>query len=101
MLKLVSQSMRNIKEALSLKRFILRSETLRLYKNYMKIGRLIEELNKDSGSAKDLRQEWDNWVRCEFRLRKDVDDELTIQTILAHGTRQLNELERSVRIANS
>jgi len=93
--------MRTVKEALSLKRFMLRSEVLKLYRNYMKIGRLIEELNKDAGSSKELRKEWVDWVRCEFRLRKDVDDELTIKTLIGHGTRQLDELERSVRIANS
>ena len=64
------------------------------------MGRLIEELNKDGGSAKDLRREWEDWVRCEFRLRKDVNDEMTIKTLVGHGTRQLDELERSLRIAN-
>lgn len=65
------------------------------------MGRLIEELNKDGGSAKELRSEWENWVRSEFRLRQNVDDEMSINTLLTYGKRQLDELERSLRIANS
>lgn len=68
---------------------------------YFRLGRLIEQLNgKGTDVGIKLKCEWTNWVRDEFKLRKNESDEAIIKMLISQGKRQMDELERSIRIAN-
>jgi len=55
-----------------------------------------------SSTMNPMREEWNQWVRAEFRLRQasSTDEEAT-RTLLAHGRRQLQELERTIMLATN
>jgi len=78
---------------------MLRTEVVKLYRSYMRMGRLIEELNKGE-KGRPMRIEWQDWVRGEFRVRSHETDEQAIRLLISAGSRQLKDLERSIRIAN-
>lgn len=46
-----------------------------------------------------LQLEWMDWVRAEFRLRQVSPDEEVTKMMLAHGKRQLQEMERTILLA--
>lgn len=48
-----------------------------------------------------LQVEWIDWVRSEFRLRQSTADEEAIRMALAHGKRQLQEMERTILLARN
>lgn len=49
-----------------------------------------------------MKDEWVHWVRSEFRLRQhSATDEEAAKTLLAHGKRQLQEMERTILLATN
>lgn len=55
----------------------------------------------NSSSLHPLQIEWIDWVRSEFRLRQSTADEEAIRMALAHGKRQLQEMERTILLASN
>ncbi|CAG7833621.1 unnamed protein product [Allacma fusca] len=90
--------MSKLKNAMSLKQFMIRQEVLQMYRSYLRLGRLIQ--GSDEESSKKLQLEWNTWVRSEFDLRKNEKNEDVIRNMLVIGKRQLGELNRSIRISN-
>lgn len=77
---------------------------------YNRLGKLLNEppaasqnpSNLTGCNGNPMREEWKEWVRSEFRLRQhsSTDDEAT-RTLLVHGKRQLQEMERTILLATN
>ncbi|KAI0209579.1 LYR motif-containing protein 2 [Lamellibrachia satsuma] len=77
-----------LQNALSFKRFLLRSEVLRLYRQIMKTLRhMPSEID---------RQELMSWARHDFRKNKHETDEELIRMMLTRGRLTLKELSQTI-----
>ncbi|XP_047990468.1 LYR motif-containing protein 2 [Leguminivora glycinivorella] len=81
------------KAALSLKQFMLRQEVLKLYRD---IFRTLRHVSDES-----TRQELKEWARADFRNNKHHTDEATIKSMLFHGKKSLQDLEKSLALSRS
>ncbi|XP_076055008.1 LYR motif-containing protein 2 isoform X4 [Oratosquilla oratoria] len=79
--------------AMSLKRFMLRNEVLKLYRSIL---REIQKL-----PDKSHQQELQAWARNDFEAQRHCDDEVAIKQYIQIGYRQLKSLEQTVKFANS
>lgn len=77
-----------------------------------RLGRLIEEpklgntdpaptSTKAPKSLQPMQLEWVEWVRAEFNLRRGTTDDEAVKMMLAHGKRQLQEMERTILLATN
>ncbi|XP_053206670.1 LYR motif-containing protein 2-like [Panonychus citri] len=82
-----------VKETLSLSRFILRSQVMDLYRDFL---RTINPIN-DIKSKNELKQ----WIRQDFQLNKSVKDEEVIRMHLSRGRLALRELQVSISMPAS
>nr|XP_027232856.1 LYR motif-containing protein 2-like isoform X4 [Penaeus vannamei] len=73
--------------------FMLRTEALKLYRN------ILRQLN--NLPDKEQRKEIKDWARSDFEAHRHHEDENTIRSLLYQGQKQLEELEKSIRRANS
>ncbi|XP_037778667.1 LYR motif-containing protein 2-like isoform X1 [Penaeus monodon] len=78
---------------MSLKRFMLRTEAIKLYRN------ILRQLKKlpDKEQRKEIR----DWARSDFEAHRHHEDENTIRSLLYQGQKQLEELEKNIRRVNS
>ncbi|XP_054052953.1 LYR motif-containing protein 2 [Rissa tridactyla] len=79
--------------ALSLKQFLRRQQVLQLYR---KILRAIREVPAEAD-----RRYLKDWAREEFRRNKDATEEDAIRMMITQGNMQLQELQRTLRLAKS
>ncbi|NXN53756.1 LYRM2 protein, partial [Rynchops niger] len=79
--------------ALSLKQFLRRQQVLQLYR---KILRAIREVPAEAD-----RCYLKDWAREEFRRNKDATEEDAIRMMITRGNMQLQELQRTLRLAKS
>ncbi|XP_066035651.1 LYR motif-containing protein 2 [Chamaea fasciata] len=79
--------------ALTLKQFLRRQQVLELYR---KILRAIREV-----PAEPDRRYLKDWAREEFRRNKDATEEDAIRMMITHGNMQLQELQRTLKLAKS
>ncbi|XP_074437260.1 LYR motif-containing protein 2 [Larus michahellis] len=79
--------------ALSLKQFLRRQQVLQLYR---KILRAIREVPAEAD-----RHYLKDWAREEFRRNKDATEEDAIRMMITQGNMQLQELQRTLRLAKS
>ncbi|NXT02790.1 LYRM2 protein, partial [Jacana jacana] len=79
--------------ALTLKQFLRRQQVLQLYR---KILRAIREV-----PAQADRRYLQEWAREEFRRNKDATEEAAIRMMITQGNMQLQELQRTLRLAKS
>ncbi|XP_067675480.1 LYR motif-containing protein 2-like [Haliotis asinina] len=75
----------------SLKRFMLRSEVLKLYREMMRAIRQVPDASH--------RRELTEWVRYDFKQNKHHQDEETIKMMLTKGRMSLKELESAIHLA--
>lgn len=81
---------------MTFKQFLLRRETLQLYRQFLKVLMDI--------SDNDHRLELKKWIRSEFEIAantQDSDDEEAVQMRLSYGKMALKELKASVQLASS
>ncbi|XP_044305263.1 LYR motif-containing protein 2 [Varanus komodoensis] len=78
---------------LTLKQFLRRQEVLQLYR---KILQAIRQVPKEAD-----RQYLRDWAREEFKRNKVAADEDTIRMMITQGNLQLQELERTLKLARS
>ncbi|KAG7156463.1 LYR motif-containing protein 2-like [Homarus americanus] len=76
---------------LSLKRFMLRTEAIKLYRNIL---RQLQHL-----PDKSQRKEIQEWARADFEAHRHHEDEEVIKLLIIQGNKQLEELEKSIKIA--
>ncbi|KFB50278.1 AGAP011816-PA-like protein [Anopheles sinensis] len=81
------------KAALSLKRFMLRQEVLKLYRTIFRTIRQVP----DESSRHELRE----WARHDFRSNMNQTDELAIKMLLQHGNRNLKQLQTSLELSGT
>lgn len=80
------------KDAMTFKRFILRKDVLKLYRDILRaIRKVPNELDR-----KDLKQ----WARDDFKKYKKIDDEEAIRMMLTKGRMTLDELKTSLSLAS-
>ncbi|NXH18931.1 LYRM2 protein, partial [Bucco capensis] len=79
--------------ALSLKQFLRRQQVLQLYR---KILRAIREVPAEAD-----RCYLKDWAREEFRRNKDATEEDAIRMMITQGNMQLQELQRTLKLAKS
>uniref|UniRef100_A0A8C6VEC3 LYR motif-containing protein 2 n=1 Tax=Naja naja TaxID=35670 RepID=A0A8C6VEC3_NAJNA len=79
--------------ALSLKQFLRRQQVLQLYR---KILRTIRQIPNEAD-----RRYMRDWAREDFKKNKETTDEDTIKMMITHGNLQLQELERTLKLAKS
>ncbi|XP_062428748.1 LYR motif-containing protein 2 [Rhea pennata] len=79
--------------ALTLKQFLRRQQVLQLYRNML---RAVREVPAEA-DRRYLRE----WVREEFRRNKGAAEEDAIRMMIAQGNRQLQELQRALKLAKS
>ncbi|CAM9907874.1 unnamed protein product [Bubo scandiacus] len=79
--------------ALSLKQFLRRQQVLQLYR---KILRAIRDVPAEAD-----RHYLKDWVREEFRRNKDATEEDAIRMMITQGNMQLQELQRTIKLAKS
>ncbi|NXI40772.1 LYRM2 protein, partial [Galbula dea] len=79
--------------ALSLKQFLRRQQVLQLYR---KILRAIREVPAEAD-----RRYLKDWAREEFRRNKDATEEDAIRMMITQGNMQLQELQRTLKLAKS
>lgn len=77
----------------NLKYFVLRGESKRLYRRFMKLTRKIE----DKDQAKDLRI----WIRDDFRINKNLTDESDIKSQHTRARTAFDELEVSIELSRA
>lgn len=75
----------------SLKFFILRSETKKLYKKFLKSAGQIEDLNQ--------RRNTRLWIRDEFKLHRDLVNEDDIKSQHTRARLALQELEGHIGLS--
>ncbi|XP_030303967.1 LYR motif-containing protein 2 [Calypte anna] len=79
--------------ALTLKQFLRRQQVLQLYR---KILRAVRQVPAEAD-----RQYLKDWARAEFRRNKDATEEDAIRMMITQGNMQLQELERTLKLAKS
>ncbi|KAM6126968.1 LYR motif-containing protein 2 [Pterocles gutturalis] len=79
--------------ALTLKQFLRRQQVLQLYR---KILRAIREVPAEAD-----RCYLKDWAREEFRRNKDATEEDAIRMMITQGNMQLQELQRTLKLAKS
>ncbi|KAM6467124.1 LYR motif-containing protein 2 [Python bivittatus] len=79
--------------ALSLKQFLRRQQVLQLYR---KILRTIRQVPSEAD-----RRYMRDWAREDFKRNKEATDEDTIKMMITQGNLQLQELERTLKLAKS
>ncbi|NXF36159.1 LYRM2 protein, partial [Nyctibius bracteatus] len=79
--------------ALTLRQFLRRQQVLQLYR---KILRAIRDV-----PAEVDRHYLKDWAREEFRRNKDATDEDAIRMMITQGNMQLQELQRTLKLAKS
>ncbi|XP_066468772.1 LYR motif-containing protein 2 [Tiliqua scincoides] len=79
--------------ALSLRQFMRRQQVLQLYR---KILRAIRQVPHEAD-----RHYLRDWARAEFKRNKDATEEDAIRMMITQGNMQLQELERTLKLANS
>ncbi|KAM6272075.1 LYR motif-containing protein 2 [Spheniscus humboldti] len=79
--------------ALTLKQFLRRQQVLQLYR---KILRAIREVPAEAD-----RQYLKDWAREEFRRNKGATEEDAIRMMITQGNMQLQELQRTLKLAKS
>ncbi|XP_060085786.1 LYR motif-containing protein 2-like [Ylistrum balloti] len=77
-----------LKHAMSLSRFLLRSQVLKLYRDMMRVVYNIP----DPAQRKALK----DFIRHDFECNKHVQDEEAIKMLLSQGKISLRELENTV-----
>ncbi|KAF2361837.1 Complex 1 LYR protein [Trinorchestia longiramus] len=78
---------------MSLKRFMLRSEALKLYRAVLRDVRKLPPGPQ--------REELTQWARAEFEANKHHQDEETIRGLIMMGNRQHKELKHTIALAIS
>jgi hypothetical protein len=76
--------------ALSLKRFLLRQQAIKLYKEFIRITNQVED--------KSQRTELQRWVREDFQANKHHTDEEIIKMHLSRGKKALKQLGTTVAL---
>ncbi|XP_050750446.1 LYR motif-containing protein 2 [Gymnogyps californianus] len=79
--------------ALTLKQFLRREQVLQLYR---KILRAIRDVPAEAD-----RRYLKDWAREEFRRNKDATEEDAIRMMITQGNMQLQELQRTLKLAKS
>ncbi|KAM7118857.1 LYR motif-containing protein 2 [Mycteria americana] len=79
--------------ALTLKQFLRRQQVLQLYR---KILRAIRDVPAEAD-----RRYLKDWAREEFRRNKDATEEDAIRMMITQGNMQLQELQRTLKLAKS
>uniref|UniRef100_A0A8B9GB98 LYR motif-containing protein 2 n=1 Tax=Amazona collaria TaxID=241587 RepID=A0A8B9GB98_9PSIT len=79
--------------SLNLKQFLRRQKVLQLYR---KILRAVREVPAEAD-----RRYLKDWAREEFRRNKDATDEDAIRMMITQGNMQLQELQRTLKLAKS
>ncbi|KAK9411420.1 LYR motif-containing protein 2 [Crotalus adamanteus] len=79
--------------ALSLKQFLRRQQVLQLYR---KILRTIRQIPNEAD-----RRYMRDWAREDFKRNKEATDEDTVKMMITQGNLQLQELERTLKLAKS
>ncbi|NXL15412.1 LYRM2 protein, partial [Setophaga kirtlandii] len=79
--------------ALTLKQFLRRQQVLQLYR---KILRAVREVPDEQD-----RHYLKNWAREEFKRNKDATEEDAIRMMITQGNMQLQELQRTLKLAKS
>ncbi|XP_030345366.1 LYR motif-containing protein 2 isoform X1 [Strigops habroptila] len=79
--------------SLSSSQFLRRQQVLQLYR---KILRAIREVPAEAD-----RRYLKDWAREEFRRNKDATDEDAIRMMITQGNMQLQELQRTLKLAKS
>ncbi|XP_065487609.1 LYR motif-containing protein 2 [Caloenas nicobarica] len=79
--------------ALTLKQFLRRQQVLQLYR------RILQAI-RDVPAEADRRYLKD-WAREEFRRNKDATDEDAVRMMITQGNMQLQELQRTLKLAKS
>uniref|UniRef100_A0A8C8RRM8 LYR motif-containing protein 2 n=1 Tax=Pelusios castaneus TaxID=367368 RepID=A0A8C8RRM8_9SAUR len=78
---------------LTLKQFLRRQQVLQLYRRILKVIHQVPT-KADQHYLKE-------WAREEFKRNKDATDEDAIRMMITQGNMQLQELERTLQLANS
>ncbi|CAM2112004.1 LYR motif-containing protein 2 [Lepidochelys kempii] len=79
--------------ALTLKQFLRRQQVLQLYRRILQAIRQVP--------TETDRHYLKEWAREEFKRNKDATDEDAIRMMITQGNMQLQELERTLQLANS
>ncbi|XP_050704199.1 LYR motif-containing protein 2-like [Eriocheir sinensis] len=77
---------------MSLKRFMLRTEAIKLYRNIL---RQLQHL-----PDKTQRKEIQEWARQDFEAHRHHEEEEVIKRLIMQGKQQLEELEKTIKRAN-
>lgn len=77
----------------SLRYFVLKGESKRLFRRFMRLTKRVEDKNQ----AKDLRI----WIRDDFRMNKDLEDENDIKSQHIRARKALEELEISIELSRA
>ncbi|XP_071114439.1 LYR motif-containing protein 2-like [Haliotis cracherodii] len=75
----------------SFKRFMLRTEVLKLYRDILRAIRQVPD--------PDHKRELKEWARHDFKQNKHHQDEETIKMMLTKGRMSLKELESAIHLA--
>nr|XP_020642995.1 LYR motif-containing protein 2 [Pogona vitticeps] len=78
---------------LTLKQFFRRQQVLQLYRNILKTIRQVP----NEADRRYLK----HWARDEFKRNKDATDEAAVRMMITQGNLQLQELERTLKLAKS
>ncbi|NXN48167.1 LYRM2 protein, partial [Rhinoptilus africanus] len=79
--------------ALSLRQFLRRQQVLQLYRQLLRAIRQVP--------AEADRRYLQEWAREEFRRNKGATEEDAIRMMITQGNRQLQELQRALKLAKS
>ncbi|NWX11129.1 LYRM2 protein, partial [Caloenas nicobarica] len=79
--------------ALTLKQFLRRQQVLQLYRRILRAIRHVP--------AEADRRYLKDWAREEFRRNKDATDEDAVRMMITQGNMQLQELQRTLKLAKS
>ncbi|XP_027310696.1 LYR motif-containing protein 2 [Anas platyrhynchos] len=79
--------------ALTLKQFLRRQQVLQLYRRILRALRDVP--------AEADRRYLQEWAREEFRRNKDATEEDAIRMMITQGNMQLQELQRTLKLAKS
>ncbi|XP_064105512.1 LYR motif-containing protein 2-like [Macrobrachium nipponense] len=78
---------------MSLKQFMLRREAILLYRNILRQAQRLPDKNQ--------RKEIRDWTRAEFEMHRHQEKEEVIKQLIFQGKKQLEQLEVTVKLANS
>ncbi|KAL3242077.1 hypothetical protein MRX96_047815 [Rhipicephalus microplus] len=81
----------NASNAMTLKRFMLRQEVLKLYRDTLRTIRAVDDERQ--------RRELQIWARHDFDCNKHVTEEDAIKMHIARGKLALKELQSSVHLS--